>query len=184
MVRFVDGSLLDARVDALVNAVNTVGVMGKGLALQFKRAYPANTRAYEAACERGDVTIGTMLVFATGTGAALRYIIDFPTKQHWRSPSQLDFVERGLDALVSVVRDHGVQSVAVPALGAGIGGLDWTDVRPLVERKLSVLDDVDVLVFEPRGSEGRGRPEENATAEEDDGPERDEEHPTPARRDA
>lgn len=90
-----------------------------------------------------------MFVFDSGSAGSPRLIINFPTKQHWRSPSEMDFVARGLDALVEVVRERQIRSMAVPALGAGLGGLDWTEVRPLIERKLAVLEAVDVLVFEP-----------------------------------
>lgn len=152
MIHFVTGNLLDAKVDALVNTVNTTGVMGKGLALQFKKAFPANSRAYEAACKRGEVEIGKMFVFDAGGIVLPRYIINFPTKKHWRSPSQLEYVERGLTALVEVVRDRKIRSIAVPPLGAGLGGLDWRQVRPVIERSLAALEDVEVLVFEPKGA--------------------------------
>lgn len=151
MITFTTGNLFDAKVDALVNPVNTVGVMGKGLALQFKKTFPANTRAYEAACKKGEVRIGEMFVFDAGEGKAPRYIVNFPTKEHWRSPSKLVYVEKGLVALVELVKSRTLRSLAVPALAAGLGGLAWTDVKPLVERALSPLDEVDVRVFEPMG---------------------------------
>jgi len=152
MVRVVTGNILDAKVEALVNTVNTAGVMGKGLALQFKKAFPENWRAYEAACKRGELEVGKMFVFEAGGIVLPRYIINFPTKRHWRGPSKLEYVELGLRDLVQVLRDRKIRSVAVPPLGAGLGGLDWADVRPLIEVALSDLSNVDVLVYEPKGA--------------------------------
>jgi O-acetyl-ADP-ribose deacetylase (regulator of RNase III) len=128
------GNLLSADVDALVNTVNTLGVMGKGIALQFKRAFPANYRAYREACARGDVRLGRMFVFDTGVLGPRRYIVNFPTKEHWRSRSRLDDIRTGLDALVREVAERGITSIAIPALGCGNGGLAWADVRPLIEQ--------------------------------------------------
>ena len=139
-------------MDALVNTVNTAGVMGKGLALQFKKAFPANNRAYEAACKRGDVQIGKVFVFDAGGIVLPHYIINFPTKKHWRSPSQLDYIKQGLASLIEVIRDRQIQSIAVPPLGAGLGGLDWATVRALIERSLSSLTEVEVWVFEQKGA--------------------------------
>jgi O-acetyl-ADP-ribose deacetylase (regulator of RNase III) len=152
MIKFVTGNLFDAKVDALVNTVNTAGVMGKGLALQFKKAFPANSKAYEAACQQGEVEIGKMFVFDAGGIVLPRYIINFPTKKHWRSPSKLEYVEQGLGALIEVIRDRQIRSIAIPPLGAGLGGLDWSKVRSVIERALAVLTDVEVLVFEPNGA--------------------------------
>jgi O-acetyl-ADP-ribose deacetylase (regulator of RNase III) len=152
MVKVVTGNLLDAKVDALVNTVNTVGVMGKGLALQFKKAFPENNKAYEAACKRGRIQIGKMFVFEAGGIVQPRYIINFPTKRHWRGASQLEFIEEGLRNLVEVIKDRRIRSIAVPPLGAGLGGLDWRTVRPLIEAALGALEGVDVQVFEPKGA--------------------------------
>lgn len=152
MMKFVAGNILDAKVDALVNTVNTAGVMGKGLALQFKKAFPANCKAYEAAAKEGAVEIGKMFVFEAGGIVLPRYIINFPTKRHWRSPSKLEYIEAGLRDLLAVIRDRKIRSLAIPPLGAGLGGLAWGDVRPLIERALGDLSDVDVLVFEPKGA--------------------------------
>lgn len=152
MIKFVTGNLLDAKVDALVNTVNTAGVMGKGLALQFKKAFPANSKAYEGACKQGEVQIGKMFVFDAGGIVLPRYIINFPTKKHWRSPSKLEYVEQGLTDLIEVIRDRQIRSIAIPPLGAGLGGLDWRKVRSVIERALAVLTDVEVLVFEPNGA--------------------------------
>jgi O-acetyl-ADP-ribose deacetylase (regulator of RNase III) len=152
MIKFVTGNLFDAKVEALVNTVNTAGVMGKGLALQFKKAFPENSKAYEAACKRGEVQIGKMFVFDAGGIVLPRYIINFPTKKHWRSPSKLEYVEQGLANLIEVIRDRQIRSIAVPPLGAGLGGLEWSKVRALIERTLVNVADVEVLVFEPNGA--------------------------------
>lgn len=152
MIKFVSGNLFDAKVEALVNTVNTAGVMGKGLALQFKKAFPENSKAYEAACKRGEVQIGKMFVFDAGGIVLPRYVINFPTKKHWRSPSKLEYVEQGLANLIEVIRDRQIRSIAVPPLGAGLGGLDWSKVRALIERTLVNVADVEVLVFEPNGA--------------------------------
>ena len=152
MVKVVTGNLLEAKVEALVNTVNTAGVMGKGLALQFKKAFPENNKAYEAACKRGEVQIGKMFVFEAGGIVLPRYIINFPTKRHWRGASKLEYIESGLKDLVHVIVDRRIRSIAIPPLGAGLGGLDWNNVRPLIEKALSGLPDVDVLVFEPKGA--------------------------------
>lgn len=152
MIHFVSGNILDAKVDALVNTVNTAGVMGKGLALQFKKAFPANFKAYEAAAKAREIQVGKMFVFEAGGIVLPRYIINFPTKRHWRSPSKLEYIASGLQDLVAVIRDRKIRSIAVPPLGSGLGGLAWHDVRPLIARELSELGDVDVQVFEPHGA--------------------------------
>jgi O-acetyl-ADP-ribose deacetylase (regulator of RNase III) len=144
------GNLLDAPADALVNTVNTVGVMGKGLALQFKQAYPANFRAYQAACRRGEVRLGHMFTHATDLDGHPRYVINFPTKGHWRSRSRLSDIEDGLAGLCTVIQDLGIQSIAVPPLGCGNGGLGWSDVRPLIVGALGDLPDVHVMLYPPQ----------------------------------
>jgi O-acetyl-ADP-ribose deacetylase (regulator of RNase III) len=144
------GNLLAADADALVNTVNTVGVMGKGLALQFKQAYPANFRAYQAACQRGEVRIGQMFIYATGAEQRPRFVINFPTKGHWRSGSKLSDIKAGLADLREVIQARGIRSIAVPPLGCGNGGLDWRDVRPLIVNALGDLADVHVLLYPPQ----------------------------------
>jgi O-acetyl-ADP-ribose deacetylase (regulator of RNase III) len=146
------GNLLMADVDALVNTVNTVGVMGKGIALQFKRAYPANYQAYRAACARDEVRLGRMFVVDTGALGPRRYIVNFPTKQHWRSTSKLADIEAGLDDLVRVAGELGITSIAIPPLGCGNGGLDWADVRPLIDRAGARMPEVTAVVFGPAGT--------------------------------
>ncbi|MEU4556775.1 macro domain-containing protein [Actinoplanes sp. NPDC023936] len=156
------GNLLTAEVEALVNTVNTVGVMGKGIALQFKRAFPANFRAYRAACARGEVRLGRIWTFDTGVLGPRRYILNFPTKDHWRNASRVADIVAGLDALVDEVQANRITSLAIPALGCGNGGLDWNEVRPLIEAAGARMPGVRVVVFAP---EGAPRPESmpNAT---------------------
>ncbi|AXE28300.1 Appr-1-p processing protein (plasmid) [Streptomyces globosus] len=152
MIVYAEGNLLTAEVDALVNTVNTVGVMGKGIALQFKRAYPDNFHAYAEACAAGEVHPGRMHVHARNTLTAPRYIINFPTKRHWRSPSRLEDVEQGLQDLRKVIVDLEIESIAVPPLGCGNGGLPWDQVHPLILAALADLPDVEVRVYAPHGA--------------------------------
>ena len=149
MIRYASGNLLLADVEALVNTVNTVGVMGKGLALQFKEAFPQNFLAYEYACKHGDVVIGRMFVTETSRVVGPRWIINFPTKQNWRDPSRLEYVREGLHDLVRVIRERGIKRVALPPLGCGYGGLDWAQVKREIEGDLIDLSDVDVLLYQP-----------------------------------
>jgi O-acetyl-ADP-ribose deacetylase (regulator of RNase III) len=146
------GNLLDAEAEALVNTVNTVGVMGKGIALQFKKAFPKNFAAYERACKAGEVKPGKMFIFEAAELSGPRFVINFPTKRHWRGSSRVEDIESGLDALVADVRRLGIRSVAVPPLGCGSGGLDWSDVRPRIERAFAELPEVRVLLFAPAGA--------------------------------
>lgn len=146
------GDMLRADVEALVNTVNCVGVMGRGVALQFKKAYPANFAVYEKACERGDMKPGRVLVFETGQLTNPKYIINFPTKRHWRGDSRLDDVEAGLADLVAQVRARGIRSIAIPPLGCGLGGLDWSEVRPRIINAFAELPEVQVVLFAPGGS--------------------------------
>lgn len=143
------GNLLEAPAEALVNTVNTVGVMGKGIALQFKRAFPDNFVAYEAACRAGDVQVGKMFVVRNLSLSGPSWIINFPTKKHWRGNSQIEWIESGLDALVQTIRDLGIKSIAIPPLGAGNGGLEWTTVRDLITSKLEALPEVRIMLFPP-----------------------------------
>ena len=148
------GNLLVADADALVNTVNTVGVMGKGIALQFKRAFPANFKAYKRACDAGKVTLGRMHVWDSGGMGAERhrFVINFPTKQHWKSQSQLADIESGLTDLLNVVDKMGIRSIAIPPLGCGLGGLKWSDVRPAIERAFAGRPHITVLLFSPDGA--------------------------------
>ena len=152
MIEFTSGDILKCEADALVNTVNCVGVMGRGIALQFKNAFPENFKAYEAACKREAVQPGRMFVFETGQLTPPRFIINFPTKRHWRGKSRIEDIDAGLVDLVRVIRDKGIRCIAIPPLGSGLGGLDWSEVRPRIERALGQLEDVHVLVFEPFGA--------------------------------
>lgn len=149
MMEFKTGNILGADAEALVNTVNCVGIMGRGIALQFKEKFPANFRAYAAACERGEVRPGHMFVYPTGWVTGPKYIINFPTKRHWRGKSRIEDIEAGLAALRLEIERRGIRSIAIPPLGAGLGGLDWKEVRPRIERALKSLDDVHIAVFEP-----------------------------------
>lgn len=154
MIREEHGNLLHAGTDLLVNTVNTVGVMGKGIALQFKRAFPENYKAYKKACDNGEVELGKMFVWDAGPLAETRprYIINFPTKKHWRSRSRLEDIQTGLKDLAQVIEELGIESVAIPPLGCGQGGLRWEQVRPLIVDSLSRLEHVDILVYPPEGA--------------------------------
>lgn len=139
-------------VDAIVNTVNCVGVMGKGIALQFKNKWPANYSAYEAACKAKQVRPGTMFVFDSGGLVKPNYIINFPTKDHWRGKSRVEFIRDGLVDLVAQIKRLGIRSIAIPPLGCGNGGLEWDEVRPLIEQAFAVLPDVEVRLFAPAGA--------------------------------
>jgi O-acetyl-ADP-ribose deacetylase (regulator of RNase III) len=150
MIRFTQGNLLDADAQALVNTVNTVGVMGKGVALMFKEAYPENFKAYEEACRSEEVQIGKMFVTERrGEMFGPKWIVNFPTKAHWRFPSRMEWIVQGLDDLKRFITENSVKSVALPPLGAGNGGLAWRDVRRKIEAALAELNDVEVIVYEP-----------------------------------
>jgi len=159
MIEYKTGDILAEDAEALVNTVNCVGVMGRGIALQFKKAWPENFKAYAAACRRDEVQPGRMFVFETRELTNPRYIINFPTKRHWRGKSRIEDIEAGLEALAEEIRRREIKSIAVPPLGAGLGGLDWVQVRKRIEAGLRGIDDVRVIIFEPGGvpSEGRGR---------------------------
>jgi len=152
MLEFTKGDILRADVEAIVNTVNCVGFMGKGIAAQFKRAYPENFRVYESACKREEVQPGRMLVYDVPGTANPRLIINFPTKRHWRAASRIEDIKSGLAALLDEVHRRGIGSIAVPPLGCGLGGLNWSDVRPLIEAAFAALPDVRVLLYEPAGA--------------------------------
>lgn len=148
MLEFKQGNIFKENADALVNAVNCVGVMGKGLALQFKQAFPENFLAYKKACTAKEVQPGKMFTF-TSDRLCPRYIINFPTKRHWKAKSRIEDIKAGLVALVTEVRQLQICSIAIPALGCGNGGLDWTEVKPSIEEALADIPDVKAIVFEP-----------------------------------
>lgn len=144
------GDLLKQQdVDAIVNTVNCVGVMGKGIALQFKKKWPANFKAYASACKNKEVKLGQMFTFELGALATPRYIINFPTKNHWRGSSKIEDIEAGLQSLVEHIHKFDIQSIAIPPLGCGLGGLPWADVKALIVEHLGKLDNLDIRLFEP-----------------------------------
>lgn len=144
------GNLFEEDAEAVVNAVNCVGVMGRGIALQCKKAFPANFKAYAKACKRGEVKIGRMFVFETEGLANPRYIINFPTKRHWKGKSRLADIDAGLKSLAAEIKKRDIRSIAIPSLGCGFGGLDWDEVRPRIEAALSDCPDLRAVVFEPQ----------------------------------
>lgn len=149
MIIFKTGDLLQSEAEALVNTVNTVGVMGKGIALQFKEAFPNNNKAYMAACKKGELAPGKLFaIWDNNLHSGRKFIINFPTKVHWRNPSKYEYIEQGLDALRDLLGKENIKSVAIPPLGSGNGGLDWAKVKPMIVAKLSDLD-LEVLVYEP-----------------------------------
>ena len=152
MIECKTGNILEEKAEALVNTVNCVGIMGRGIALQFKKAWPENFKVYAAACRRHEVQPGRMFVFETGQLTNPRYIINFPTKRHWRGKARIEDIEVGLKALVVEIRQRGIRSIALPPLGAGLGGLDWAEVRIRIERAMRELPDIRVVVFEPAGT--------------------------------
>lgn len=152
MIRFTSGNILHADVEAVVNTVNCVGIMGRGIALQFKNAYPENFAAYVRACKAEEVRPGRMFVYDMGALTNPRYIVNFPTKRHWKGKSRMEDIEAGLVDLERVIRRKGIRSIAIPPLGAGLGGLNWDDVKPRIEHAMASLDDIDVLVYEPGGA--------------------------------
>lgn len=148
---FRKGDIFASRAEALVNPVNAVGVMGKGLALAFRQRYPEIYPAYQEACRRGLLRVGRVQVFRRSREGFPRYIINFPTKRHWREPSRLEYIEAGLEDLVGKVLALGIRSLAVPALGAGLGGLPWEAVKKAIQEGLRPLEEkgVEVVVLEP-----------------------------------
>lgn len=157
MIEYKIGDIFDESAEALVNSVNCVGVMGRGIARQFKSAFPENYEAYRAACALGDVRPGQMFVFErTGLGNP-RYVVNFPTKRHWRSKSKLADIIAGLGALADEIKRRKIRSIALPALASDLGGLEWSTVRPHIEAALGDLDDVRITVFEPSSVPADGR---------------------------
>lgn len=152
MIEYKTGDILKENVEAIVNTVNCVGVMGRGIALQFKKAYPENFKAYSDACDRKEVQPGSMFVFETGSITNPRYIINFPTKRHWRGISRMEDIESGLKSLVKVINKYNIKSIAIPPLGCGLGGLEWKQVRLQIEKTLNDIHDTSIVVFEPMGA--------------------------------
>ena len=158
MIEYKTGDIFAEDAEALVNSVNCVGVMGRGIALQFKNMFPDNFKAYVDACKHGEVRPGRMFVFETRQLTNPRYIINFPTKRHWRGKSRMEDIEQGLRALAQEIKRRNIRSIAVPPLGSSLGGLKWTHVQPRVEAALRDLDDLEVVVFEPGSAPADERP--------------------------
>jgi O-acetyl-ADP-ribose deacetylase (regulator of RNase III) len=149
MIKYIKGNILDSEAQALINTVNTVGVMGKGVALQFKQAYVNNYKSYKEACKRNEIRIGRMFVTRdSNILSGEKFIINFPTKTDWRKPSEYSYIEDGLEDLINVLNKFKIKSVAIPPLGAGNGGLDWQKVKCIIESKLK-YSDLDVFIYEP-----------------------------------
>jgi len=149
MINYKRGDILKEDAEALVNSVNCVGIMGRGIALQFKNAFPENFKSYASACKRNEIQPGRMFVFETGQLTNPRYIINFPTKRHWRGKSRIEDIDAGLVALAEEIRLRNIRSIAIPPLGSGLGGLDWSEVRPRIEAALREFSNLKVDIYEP-----------------------------------
>ncbi len=149
MINYKSGDISKTDAEAIVNTVNCVGIMGRGVALRIKKAFPENFKAYKVACGRGEVRLGKMFVFEIGMFTNPKYIVNFPTKKHWRNKSRMEDIESGLDTLIDTIRLHKINSIAIPALGCGNGGLNWNEVRPRIEVALHVIPNLQVTIFEP-----------------------------------
>lgn len=149
MIQYKTGNLLESEAEALVNTVNTIGVMGKGIALQFKNMFPNNFKLYAIACKNKEVQVGKLLITEeVSLLSGKKIIINFPTKTDWRLPSEYEYIESGLVELVKVIKDKNIKSIAIPPLGSGNGGLDWNKVKIILEKHLSNLD-CDIIIYEP-----------------------------------
>jgi O-acetyl-ADP-ribose deacetylase (regulator of RNase III) len=152
MLQLIKGDILKADAEALVNTVNCVGVMGRGIALQFRKAFPENFKAYKFACDKKQLHPGMMFVYDLNRLQNPRYVVNFPTKRHWKGKSKIEDIEAGLEALVQEVGKRNIRSVAIPPLGCGLGGLDWTQVKQVIEKVFNALSGVHVLLYEPAGA--------------------------------
>ncbi len=149
MIQLKHGNILTADTNAIVNTVNCVGVMGKGIALQFRMKYPENYHFYKKVCEQGKMIVGKVLPFATNSPGAPQYIFNFPTKRHWKTKSKLEDISKGLSSLIAEIRQLKIKSIAIPALGSGLGGLDWRQVKPIIMQAFLELPNVEVWLYEP-----------------------------------
>ncbi|HOM88192.1 MAG TPA: macro domain-containing protein, partial [Spirochaetota bacterium] len=147
-MKYITGNILESKTQALVNTVNIVGVMGKGIALQFKKVFPENYKKYADACKKGEITIGKLFITKENTLYGEKLIINFPTKKDWRKPSEYEYIEKGLDELIKIIEEYKITSIALPPLGAGSGGLVWSKVKTIIEEKLKNID-IEILVYEP-----------------------------------
>ena len=149
MIELKSGDMFSEETEAIVNTVNCVGVMGRGIALQFKKVFPNNFEVYLKACEKGEVQPGRMFVHETGTLVNPKYIINFPTKRHWKGKSKIEDIDTGLDDLIRVLTELDIKSITLPPLGSGLGGLDWEKVKKLIFDKLGRLNKVEIILYEP-----------------------------------
>lgn len=152
MINFKTGNIITDKSEAIVNTVNCVGVMGKGLALQFKKAFPENFKQYKSACDRGLVKPGKMYITKHSDMISDQWMINFPTKNHWKGSSKMEYIEEGLADLTFQVKNLGIKSIAIPPLGSGLGGLKWDDVREKIVEAFSSLEDIEVTIYEPKGN--------------------------------
>ncbi len=152
MINFKTGNILDESSEAIVNTVNCVGVMGKGLALQYKKKFPENFKKYKSACDKNEVKIGKMFITESADMFSNHWIVNFPTKKHWKDSSQIEFIEQGLIDLVEKIKEYKIKSIAIPPLGAGLGGLPWNAVKTTIISSLKNIEDVAITVYEPKGS--------------------------------
>lgn len=152
MINYQTGNILHDQADAIINTVNTVGVMGKGLALQFKKAFPSNFKAYKKACDDKSFSTGEVLTVNLNSLSAPFYVINFPTKAHWKGKSKVEYIEQGLASLKTEVQRLGLKSIAIPALGSGLGGLPWQQIEPLILNSLSDMPEVDWRIYPPQAA--------------------------------
>ena len=149
MIKYIKGDILESQAQALVNTVNTDGVMGKGIALQFKKAFPNNYKAYVEACKKNEIKIGSLFVYRDSNMiSGQKIIINFPTKTTWRKPSEYDYIEKGLNNLIEIIQKYEIKSIAIPPLGAGNGGLEWEKVKKILNDKLRHVE-IDIFIYEP-----------------------------------
>jgi O-acetyl-ADP-ribose deacetylase (regulator of RNase III)/uncharacterized protein YwgA len=145
-MHYTTGDLLKSSAEALVNTVNCEGYMGKGIAYQFKMQYPENNKDYVKACKSGELTVGKLHYFKEKG----KIIVNFPTKNKWRANSKIEYINDGLDELIKLIHQLNIKSIAIPPLGSGNGGLIWSEVKEIIEKKLSVLDGrIDIFIYEP-----------------------------------
>lgn len=148
MIHYLKGNMFDSGAMALVNTVNLQGVMGKGIARQFKTYFPQNYIAYQKACKDGSIAIGKPFVYEEETLNGPKLIINFPTKNSWRKPSEYVYIEKGLESLISIIESYHITSIAIPPLGAGNGGLQWEKVKTIIDRIMTKVG-AEVYVYEP-----------------------------------
>lgn len=150
MIKETKGNLLEAETEAIVNAVNCVGVMGKGLALQFRKRFSEDYfKDYKRACQTGDLQIGKVQIYSLKSETSPKYIMNFPTKEHWREQSKIEYIKSGLESLKAEIEKREIKSIALPAIGCGLGGLDWNDVRLLIINTFGDSSNVKLLLFVP-----------------------------------